>query len=322
MHNKIWRKALFLFPAALLLAALHPSVSAAQPARTESIAAIVNEDAVSESELMDRLRLVISSSGMPDNREMRERMAPQILNYLIEEKLKLQEAHKEKIAVLPEEIARGFAAIAGQNDFTPEQFREMLGRSGVSVRSLEDQIRAQLAWSKLVQTRLRPQVLVADNEVDAVIARMQASEGKAEYRAYEIFLPVENPSEEQDVKALAGRLTREIAERKAPFQRLAAQFSKAPGATSGGDMGWIQEGQLSEELDGTLSGLEKGATSAPVRTASGYHILLLRDKRVLTPENIPSRDQIMEKLGSEKLDRLQRSYLLDLKTDAFIERRV
>ena len=126
--------------------------------RTETIAAVVNEDAVSVSDVMDRLRLVMASSGMPDSQEMRERIKPQILSVLIEEKLKLQEAERMEIEVGEEEIVQGFASIAGQNNMSPEQFQMLLRKEGVSKSSLEDQIRSQIAWSRVIQMRLRPQV--------------------------------------------------------------------------------------------------------------------------------------------------------------------
>lgn len=293
----------------------------AQPARVETIAAVVNEDAVSETDVKNRLRMVIASSGMPDSREIRERLTPQIVNMLIEEKLKLQEAARMEIDVTEAEIERGFATIAAQNNFTPEQFRSVLNKAGVAAKTLEDQIRSQIAWSKVVQMKLRPQVSVADNEIDAVINRIKANEGKDEYLVSEIFLPVEKPGDEANVRQLADKLMRQLLDSKVPFQRLAVQFSRAAGASKGGDIGWVQEGQLPPEIGDMLARMGKGDLSEPVRTLSGYHLLYLRDKRTVTAESLPSREQVMNDLGMARLDRLQRRYLMDLKTAAFIEHR-
>ena len=54
---------------------------------------------------------------------------------------------------------KGLREIAAQNNFSPEQFREMIDKGGLNIKTMEDQIRAQLAWSKVIQTRLRPQVI-------------------------------------------------------------------------------------------------------------------------------------------------------------------
>ncbi len=313
-------KLILAFLTVCLLAGL-PVFDAAQ-ARTESIAAVVNEDAISESDVNDRMKMVIASSGLPDNREIRERMRPQILNTLIEERLRVQEAVRLEIEITPEDITQGFAAIARQNNYAPEQFRAILARQGVPTRTMEDQIRAQIAWSQVVQVRLRPQVLIADNEIEAELARLRGNIGKTEYRVLEIFLAVENPAEEGEVKRLADQLTRQLNDGRVPFQRLAAQVSQSAGAARGGDLGWVQEGQLAEEIEAQLARMDDGALSRPVRTLAGYHILYLRDTRQITAESIPSEDNLRQKIGMERLDRLQRRYLMDLKTAAFIEQRV
>lgn len=312
-----------LFLLFLTVTLFGPSLPAgAQGPRTETIAAVVNQDVVSMSDLADRMRLVIASSGMPDNVDIREKMRPQILNILIEEKLKLQEAARLQLEVAPEEIESGFAAIAAQNNMPPAQFRALLQREGVDARTLEDQIRAQIAWTRVIQSQIRPQIVISDNEVDALLERLRANAGKEEYLVSEIFLSVERPGEEADVKKLADRLTGQLLEGRVPFQRIASQFSQAAGAGKGGDMGWVQQGQLPEPLEAQLARMQKGELSRPVRSLSGYHILLLRDKRTISEALLPAADEIVQKLGLERIERMQRRYLMDLKTQAFIENRV
>lgn len=226
----------FVWPLALSIVFVFTVQQAcAQSSRTETIAAVVNEEAVSKSDLAARLKMVIASSGLPDNNEIRDRLMPQIMGVLIDESLKLQEAYRLEIEVPPEEIVKGFAAIAGQNNFTADKFRAVLKKEGVPVKTLEDQIRSQIAWSIVVQKKLRPKISIADNEVDSVMERLEASKGKSEYRVSEIFLPVETPAEESDIKKLADKLTRQLIDGKVPFQRLAGQFSQAAGASKGAD---------------------------------------------------------------------------------------
>ncbi|MCB9990239.1 MAG: peptidylprolyl isomerase [Rhodospirillales bacterium] len=307
--------------AVAIIAGSSVPVLAAAP-RMETIVAVVNADAISESDLADRMKLVIASAGMPDNSDIRDKLRPQIMNVLIDEKLQLQEAARLEIEVEPKDIEQGFAQLAAQNQMSAEQFRGLLKRGGVSIKTLEDQIHAQLAWSKVVQAEIRPQIAIADNEVEAVLERLRGSEGKTEYLVSEIFLPVETPADEANVKRLADKLTREMLEGRAPFTKVASQFSQAAGASKGGDMGWVQEGQLPDELDRRLSTMQEGDLSNPVRSLAGFHILYLRKKRLISAENIPSSEQVMQSLGFERLDRMQQRYLMDLKTQAFIEHRV
>jgi len=287
-----------------------------------AIAAVVNEDAISVSDVEDRMRLIIASAGLQDTQEIRQRVMPQALNSLLEEQIQIQEADRNNLTVTQEEIEKGFAAIASQNQMTPNQFESILASQRIPKSTLERQIKAQVAWSKVLAEVLRPQINVTQTDIDARMDRLRENFGRSEYLVSEIFLPVDSSSEESSTRELAQRLIQEIKNNQAPFEVIAAQFSKAAGADQGGSLGWIQEGTLSEELDKTITNLDAGEVSAPVRSLSGYHILYLRQKRTLTEDNLPSRDDMANQIGFEKLDRLQARHLQDLKSESFIERRV
>lgn len=286
------------------------------------IAVVVNEDAISIADLTDRYRLILASSRLPDNQQTRERITPQIIGALVEEQLKFQEGARNDIQVSQSEINNGFATIAQQNGLKPEEFRAALEQSGINIATMERQIESQIMWSKVVAKRLRPQVTVSDSDIDTVVERLKNSVGRTEYLASEIYLPIENPKEEAQIRDLARNLAMDMQAGKVPFYRIAQQFSKAPGAPQGGDLGWVQEGQLSRELDEALINLQPEQISAPIRTLGGYHILLLRDARLISEDNIPAREQIGTSLGMERLERLQQRLLLDLKSSAFIENRL
>lgn len=298
---------------------------AASSARAEqafSIAAIVNEDAVSGADVQDRMRLILASSGMKNTEEIRARIMPQVINGLIEEQIQMQEARRLEIVVTDEEIESGFAAIAAQNNMPAEKFLDLLKHQGIPQRTLARQIKAQIAWSKVVAKLLRPQIDITPNDVIARMERLRANIGKTEYLTAEIFLPVENPAEESKTRQLADELTRDIRNKKVPFQAVAVQFSKAAGAAQGGSLGWVQQGQLPKELDAVLTTLNEGEVSAPTRSLSGFHILTVRKKRTIAEENLPSEDDLTNQIGMERLERLQHQHLSDLKSTAFIDRRV
>lgn len=291
-------------------------------ARTEGIAAIVNEDAISMSDVEDRMKLIVVSSGLPDNKEIRDKLTAQIVGVLIEEQIKMQEARRMEINITQEEIDQGFASIAQQNKATPEQFREMVTRAGFNIETMNRQIEAQLAWNKVIQQKIRPQITITDTDVENYLERINNNKGKTEFLAAEIFLPVDDVKGDSETQQLANRLVGEIRSGKAPFYKVAQQFSQAAGASQGGDLGWVQQGQLPEELDAVVSTLKKNDVSAPIRTLRGYHILMLRDMRSTSSETMPSRDQIISTLGLERMERMQRRYYLDLKAAAFIDNRV
>lgn len=310
------------FIAVMILTAPVLAVSAHAQTHTESIAVVVNERAVTQSDVDNRMHLIMASSGMPDTAEVRRRIQPQVLNMLIDENLMMQEAERLGFTVSREEIEEGFETLARQNNMSAQEFRNVLRAQQIPMRALEDQISAQMAWSRIIQARIRPQIEITEGQLDAVLDRMAASEGAQEYRLYEIFLPVDTPQDEAAVRQLAERLTAELQQGNAPFGAVANQFSQSPTASRGGDMGWVQATHLSEALEEQVVRMNPGDLSRPIRSLSGFHILTVRDRRVISPETMPDRDELANILGMEEMNRLQRRYLQDLKAAAFIERRV
>ncbi len=309
---------------AILVLFLSVGLFAATPSYSmqEGVAIVVNEDAITYSDVQDRTDLIIASSGLPNSKDTREKLRPQIVNSLIEEAIRLQEARRLEIQISAQEVEEGIDQIAQQNGAEPQEFRKRLQAAGLKIATMRDQVRSQLAWNKVVRAEIRPQVNVSDNDVDNYLARIQGNAGKEEYLVAEIFLPIDGETPEAKGRNLARKLVQEIRTGKAPFFRVAQQFSKSAGSSQGGDLGWVTAGQLDDEVDAVLPLLEKNTVSDPIRTATGFHIIFLRDKRLLTSETLPSREEVRSRIGTVRMERHAQRYMLDLKSASFIDNRL
>src|SRR5579863_1571598 len=117
-----------LFVLALLFLAGGPAI-----AQETRIAAIVNDDVVSLSDLGNRVQLVMRSSGMPvDNQQVRERVQAQVLRNLIDEKLQLQEAKRLNVAIPKEEVEASIARLEQQNNMPKGGIDKFLEQAGIS----------------------------------------------------------------------------------------------------------------------------------------------------------------------------------------------
>lgn len=286
-----------------------------------SIIAVVNDDAISSADVEARMALMMASSGLPPTQENQQRLFPQVVDTLVEEQIKVQEAKAQNLEVTPEEISQGFATLAAQNKLEPEQFTKVLESQGIPKSTLMNQIKSQIAWTKVVSEVLRPRIDVTEADVNSQMVRMKESMGKEEYMIGEIFLPVANAEDDGKTKQLAEKIIEEMNNKKVPFEVVAAQFSRAPGAQQTGGLSWVQEGQLPKELEEPFMDLNTGEMTAPIRGLSGYHILMLKETRVASEDTMPDEQSMTNKIGLERLDRLQRRHLSDLKASAFIDRR-
>ncbi|MBI4183246.1 MAG: peptidylprolyl isomerase [Proteobacteria bacterium] len=244
----------------------------------QRIAAIVNDDVITVHDLSARIDLTILSSNLADSRDVRQRLAPRVLNALIEERLQMQEARRLTVVVIDSEIQTAIRRIEQANNLPPGRLMVMLQRAGIDQKALIDQLRAGIAWNKVVDKQVRPKVQIGSDEVDEVLNRIKGKAGRQEYLVAEILLAVDSPGQEDEVVQLAQRLIDHL-RGGASFSALAQQFSQGVTASVGGDLGWVQKGQLSERLDAALDRLQEGQISPPVRDLGGVHILYLRDKR-------------------------------------------
>lgn len=254
--------------------------SATAQSGTQKIVAVVNDEAISALDVASRMRLTMVSAGLADLPEIRRRMEPQVLRSLIDERLQAQEAARLNVTVSEEDIETAIARIEQANRMRKGQLAEVLARANVPRRALEQQLRAAIAWQKLVQRRLRSEVTITEEEVQEVIDRLKAKQGSPEFLLSEIFLPVDNPDQDDEVRQSAMNLIQQM-QRGTSFPAIAQQFSQAASAAQGGDIGWIQEGQLDEELETAVKQLRPGEVTPPTRTPGGYYVYGLRGKRTI-----------------------------------------
>lgn len=254
------------------------------------IAAVVNDDVISVYDIEARVDLLIASSGMPNSPEVRDRLRDQVLRALIDEALKLQEAERLNLTVTEEDMDSAIAQVERQNGIPPGGFRKFAERPDIDEESALRQVRAEVAWVKAVRVLFRDRVVISEEQVDIVMDRLKAARGKPEHLVDELYLPVDNPADEARVRDNANRLVAQLRD-GAAFPPLARQFSQSPSAAKGGRLGWVRQGELSEELETALLAMKEDSVSDPIRTVSGYHILHLVDRR-LTAEPDPDKARL------------------------------
>lgn len=242
------------------------------------IAAVVNDQIISMYDLSSRIRLIMTSAGLQDTPETRQRLVPVVLRSLIDETLELQEAKRLNVTVSTDDIQQAIARIAQQNNMSESQLREFFMRSNIPLAAIVGQARAAIAWSKVIAQKIRPTIEIGDDQVEDYLHRLKTNQGKPQFHLQEIFLAVDSPQQEDEVRRTAERLAEQIGN-GANFTVLARQFSQSATAAVGGDLGWVEEGALDPELEKVAERLDVGQLSKPVRTVSGYHLLLLRDRR-------------------------------------------
>lgn len=248
-----------------------------QTAETQAIS-VVNDQIISEYDLNQRVALFFVTSGLRPSPETLPMIREQVLRTLQDEILQVKEAVDHGVTVTRGEVDAALEGIAQDNRSTVAQIEETLARSGVAMGTFRAQLTAQIAWNKAVQGRFGQRLDIRDEEVTAAIERIKQGASKPQFRVSEIYLAIDKPEDDAKVRAAATQLLNQI-NAGAPFATVARQFSQSPSAALGGDVGWVQDGQLADELNQALKALRRGGIAGPLRVAGGYYLLQLRARR-------------------------------------------
>ncbi len=268
----------------LSMVSVLPALSVPVAVRAQSaipgmrIIAVVNGDVITNGDVENRARLFALSTGLPTSTEVLSRLKTQIGNQLVDEKLRLQEAQRRKIVVPDKQIAGAVRDIEQRNNMSDGALRQKLGGMGVSLRTLLDQIRTQLAWTQVLREQLADKVNITDAEVEEQMRRHERQNGKPEYRVGEIFIPVDDPANIADAKRFAETVIGEL-RAGAAFAAVAAQFSQNQSALEGGELGWVQPNQLDPQVARLITEMPVGAISNPVKVPGGFDIVTVQAKR-------------------------------------------
>jgi len=248
------------------------------PQSSTGVAAIVNEFVISNYDVDQRTALFVATSGVRLTAENLPQLRAQVLRSLEDETIEMQEAGKHKVTATNAEIDKALRNIAEDNKLTPDQLLNTITQAGVAVTTFVKQVSAAITWQKLVAVRYSPDLQITDQQLDEAMNRLKQGADKPQFLLSEIYIAVDRPEEETTIRASAERIAQQIMQ-GAPFPTVAGQFSQSPSAAGGGDIGWVIQGQLAEELDRALLPLQPGQIAGPIRAEGGYYVLLLRDRR-------------------------------------------
>ena len=266
--------ALFFRTFLVVVITLLPVLASAQV----RVLARVNDDAITDFDLQQRVLFAIRTTGLQDSQDLRQRMAAQMLRQMIDERLQIQDAKRLGLKATDGEMQQRLGDIERAAGMSRGQFKQYIQSTGVSFDIAVQQIEAQIAWAKIIRRRVRPQVDVSESEIDDALNRARSNVGKTESRVAEIFVPIDRADLADESKRSADRIIEQL-RRGAAFGAVAQQFSQGATAPAGGELGWVLPGSLDPALDAAVERLQVRQHSEPIRSTAGWHIMYVIDRR-------------------------------------------
>jgi len=245
--------------------------------------AIVNGQVITQTDVDQRLALLAIANDGKLPADQVDQLRQQVLRNLIDETLQIQAAKAAEIEVTQRDIDRTLERVAAGVKMTPAQMADYLKQNGSSIRSIRRQIEGEIAWRRLQQAKIENSVSVGDDEVKAVLDRLNAAKGTQEYRVSEIFLAATRDTMPQAL-ANATRILEQL-QQGASFPGYARQYSEASTAAVGGDLGWVRPEQLPDPIAAVVRTMGPGQVSRPIPLPGGVSIVAVQDtRRILTAD--------------------------------------
>ena len=282
-----------LFKTLALTTALLAGTSAAYAQTApHGIAAVVNSDIVTIHDLRQRVLFMLATTGAETDDESVQRLQRQALRNLVDEHLQMQEASTYEVTITDEEVNDSVSRLLSRNGADPNDLVSKLAGAGVSIETLRDQIRSEIAWQRIVNGLYGSRIRISDAQIDETLNQITANASKPNYRVAEIY--IEASPEIGGIEGALEGANAMIAQVKggAPFPLLANQFSSAASAAKGGDVGWVREGELRPELDAVLKQMVPGSISTPIQVPGGIYVIAMVEKKVSESDTLYKLKQV------------------------------
>ena len=259
-----------------------PARSAARTVALDRVLVVVNDEALTQWDLNEQRRVVLqqmkAANIAPPAGDVLDK---QVLERLIAERAVLQYAKETGIRVDDTTVERTILRVAEENKLSPDEFRKLLEREGIPYANYREDIRHQILIQRVRDREVDSKVTVSDAEVDNYLATVASQGGEDEYLLSHIYVTVPEQATPDVVRARERRAEEALAEVKGgkDFAQVAAAYSNAPDASSGGDLGWRTRARLPSVFADIVRGMKPGEVSAVLRSAGGFHIVKLVQER-------------------------------------------
>ena len=257
-----------------------------QPVLIDAIVAVVNTDVITMKELNDRLQ-IIEQRMRRQNMQVppRDILQKQLLERQIVNRAQMQLARESGVRVDDAMLDRAVARIAEQNNVTVQTLRDQLERDGVSFARFREEIREEITLQRLREREVDNKLQITESEIDSFLASSATRnlETQQEINIAQILVRVPENASAQQVADRKKRAEQVIEQLKSggEFAKVAASFSDAGDALTGGELGWRSPSRLPQLFVEAVEKLRDGELAPLVRSANGFHVLKLVGRRAL-----------------------------------------
>jgi len=326
MKKKTGNSKLLFLLSLLLLAGAAPVKVSAKEKVVDKVVARVNNEVILLSEFNQRADQIIKEYEKvfegPDKEKQLKELKQELLNQMIDEKLLLQKAEKEKIRITDSEIDQGVDEI--RNRFSSEvEFQNEISKQGLSGAEFRENIANQLKVIKLINQEVKSKITPpAEEEVKKYYEENEEEMVSPEQvRARHILIATDKERSQDEAKEKINEIYEKAKKDPSQFSALAEKYSEGPSAKVGGDLGYFARGEMVKEFEDVAFKMKIGEISEPVKTRFGYHIIKLVGKKSKEKKTFSEvKDRLKNLLYQMKMEQEYEKFLRELRDEAKISK--
>jgi peptidyl-prolyl cis-trans isomerase SurA len=298
--RKLVTAVILVFGASMLATAAH----------AQQVVVIVNGEPITALDIEQRSKLIqLSTHKAPARQE--------VLDELINEKLKVREAKKFGLEIPSSEVDTAYASMAGRMRITPEQLTEQLAKSGIHASTLKARIKADITWSQLVRGRYQSSLQIGDKDILTAMESKSNDTPSYDYtlRPILFFVPPGSPDtvvegRKREAEALRGR-----------FQGCddGITFARALKDVNVREQIIRSSADIPAELRKVLDGIEVGRLTPPEVTKFGVEMFAICAKKESAADDSLGRRRARETIMVERYEQRSKQYLQELRRGAMFE---
>jgi peptidyl-prolyl cis-trans isomerase SurA len=276
----------------------------------QQVVVVVNGEPVTALDIEQRSKLIqLSTHKVPSRQE--------VIDELINEKLKVREAKKFGLDISASEVDGAYASMASRMRYTPEQLTQTLASSGVNAATLKARIKADLAWPQLVRGRYQSSLQIGEKDLLSAMETKSDDTVGHDYtlRPVLFLVPPGSPDtfiegRKREAEALRGR-----------FQGCedGLNFARALKDVAVREQVVRSSADLPAELRKVLDGIEVGRLTPPEITKFGVEMFAICAKKESSADNTPGKRQARESVMAQRYEQRSKQYLQELRRGAMLE---
>ena len=267
--------------------------SASAFAAVTEIMLLVNGVPISNFDIQQQARMLVVTSNIEPTKknlaDAQKRAKAQLVDNILRGNIAKQNNISASKKEIRQAIKRGLRGGQSVDDFLV-----FLRKNKVRTENFYRHMEAEILWNKYVERHIVPRIIVPQNQVEQKLQEIKQNLQQKSYLMSQIVLHFENSTEENVARKTMAQLKQQLS-KGAAFNFIARNYSQGRLASSGGNLGWVNDGNLPKKLKALVQTMTTGSISPVVRLADGFYIILLRDVR--TPQtNVLKKIQLELKI--------------------------